>query len=169
MKIWISTIELEKMSRWAQEKEPNETGGILTGYHSSNNLEVVVAETFGPGPKAKHSPYCYKPDYRYDLACSGDVHDESHGLRSYLGDWHTHPASSPVLSWKDKRALRNISRYPYNYNPRPIMVILGGQKEDVEIAAWRVSLRTGRYLNRWLYIPQEVKLYQPNEDSASTA
>ncbi|RUO69583.1 hypothetical protein CWI78_06575 [Idiomarina ramblicola] len=51
----------------------------------------------------------------------------------YLGDWHSHPTSSPQLSWKDKRTLSRIANTPESNCINPLMVIFGSYPEPWNI------------------------------------
>src|SRR3546814_7384631 len=59
---------------------------------------------------------------------------------TYLGDWHTHPDGTDVLSRADKATLRRIARTPDARAPRPVMLIANGEPEQWRIAGFVGSL-----------------------------
>jgi integrative and conjugative element protein (TIGR02256 family) len=149
---------LNRIREEARLKTPLETGGVLAGYFSADDSEVVVTEMVGPGPKAKHGKCSFVPDYAYHRDEIGRLFDESNGLITYLGDWHTHPNGPNNLSRRDKRALRNIARFPFNYVDQPVMIVFGETCTE-EIKVW--VPRVWRILNkphwrRWDYVPLQV-------------
>ena len=47
----------------ANHHDPHETGGVLMGYWQDGSPCIVSA--VGPGPKAVHSQYGFRPDQQY--------------------------------------------------------------------------------------------------------
>ncbi len=140
-RVWLSRNVLEKITTEAEDKAPLETGGVLAGYCSADDNDVVVTEMVGPGSNAVHRRLSFRPDYEYHREEIGRIFDDSGGEITYLGDWHTHPASRSYLSWLDKRALRNIAAFPGNYMNNPIMLVLGqpeGAKDKWSPKVWRI-------------------------------
>lgn len=163
-KAWLFRDALDKIYCEAESKKPLETGGLLIGYFSADDDHVVITEIVGPGPKAKHRKRTYKPDYTFHREELCRIFHESGGTHTYLGDWHSHPNAPAYLSFLDKRALRNIARFPDNYVDRPIMLILGGNesKESTEWkpVVWRIShLTRGFFGPKWEYISLEVAIF----------
>lgn len=149
----------------ADDKAPLETGGMLIGYCSADDADVVVTDMVGPGPNAIHRKSSFVPDYAYHREEIRRIYDESRGMLTYLGDWHSHPDALPYLSADDKRALRNIAFFRENYIDRPIMLVLGsedGRNEDGWTAAvWRIAPRIRRLLwPRWEYLCLELRQYE---------
>ena len=149
----------------AESKTPLETGGLLIGYFSADDDQVVITNVVGPGPNAKHRRRTYKPDYSFHRKEISRIFHESEGLCTYLGDWHSHPNAPAYLSFLDKRALRNISRFPDNYIDRPIMLVLGNIQGDSfaewNPAVWRISPLSQFFLwFKWEYIPLEIKVFE---------
>ena len=163
-RVWISRKALNELERNAEDKEPLETGGLLVGYFSEDDDDVVITGLTGPGPKAKHGKCFFCPDYDGDRLEIGRIFAESFGKVSYLGDWHTHPTGSSYLSFLDRRALKNIAKFPHNYVDRPIMLILGKSGEERQNqwtpCAWRISPLSRRILGaRWRFASLDVKIF----------
>lgn len=159
--VWIWRNVLDLIQREAEYKSPLETGGLLIGYRSVDDDHVVVTDMVGPGPNAKHWKWTYRPDYDFHRKEISRIFDEDGGMHTYLGDWHSHPTASPYLSTLDKRALRNIARFPDNYIDRPIMLIVGrGIDGDWVPGVWRISPLLPLFpWARWEYVPLEITLF----------
>ncbi|MCC6680490.1 MAG: Mov34/MPN/PAD-1 family protein [Phycisphaeraceae bacterium] len=121
---WLNHDAVECMIAEADSKAPNETGGVLMGYFVQPNNTPVILWSGRPGPKAVHLPSYYGPDYVFDELQIADVYQKSGRQLTYIGDWHTHPATVPHLSRRDKRTLRRIATYRAARVTAPIMLIL---------------------------------------------
>lgn len=164
-KVWLLRDVLDQICYEAESKYSLETGGLLVGYISADDDDVVITDAVGPGPKAKHSRRTYIPDYLFHKEEIRRIFHGSGGLHTYLGDWHSHPNAPAYLSFLDKRALQNIARFPGNYIDRPIMLVLGGTGSDVSSewkpAVWRISPRPHLFpWYRWDYVPLEITLFE---------
>jgi len=132
--------------RWS----PSETGGMLFGYEADNG-EAVVTEIVGPGPKAKHGRFRFKPDADYQQAELEAHYMRTDGRETYLGDWHTHPKGSLAPSLLDKRTLARIACTPSSRTTKPIMVILSGTGDAWVPGAVRFQeLEEGLLFNTYL-------------------
>lgn len=138
IKIWMENNVYQEIVAEANMRAPLETGGLLVGYFSRDNSEVVVTQMVGPGAKAIHERYMFSPDEDYHRERMGEIYDEKDGGIFYLGDWHTHPLGDGYLSSRDKAALKNIARFPDNYVNNPVMVILSGDMNNWSLSAWRI-------------------------------
>ncbi|MDW7644815.1 MAG: Mov34/MPN/PAD-1 family protein [Desulfuromonadales bacterium] len=138
-RIWINNNVYQEMLDEANDKAPLETGGLLVGYFSRDNTEIVATGMVGPGLNAVHGECFFSPDEDYQREEMGRIYDEKDGQIFYLGDWHTHPSGPGILSGKDKKALRNIARFPDNYVDNPSMLVLYGNVNQWRPRAWRIS------------------------------
>ncbi|MBU1057620.1 MAG: Mov34/MPN/PAD-1 family protein [Proteobacteria bacterium] len=98
---WILSGVLDQIRNEAESKTPLETGGLLLGYWSADNNNVVITDMVGPGPLAKHRKFTYKPDYSFHQQEMKRIFNENGGMSTYLGDWHSHPIML-VLGGTDK-------------------------------------------------------------------
>jgi integrative and conjugative element protein (TIGR02256 family) len=105
---------------------PYETGGVLMGYFSQGESELVITDVIGPGPNAKHTTTAFSPDLEFQHAEIARCYQQSNRLHTYVADWHTHPDGPPALSNKDKRVLMKIARCADARLPKPAMVLLAG-------------------------------------------
>lgn len=133
---WLSEIAESFMRAEADRSYPNETGGVLIGYVADNAQPVIVA-AIGPGPNAHHSPNRFQPDHAWQCAQLEEIYNNSDGLHTYLGDWHTHPNSSPNMSWLDRRTIRAIAKHSPAMCTHPLMLIGGGSPDKWQWLAHR--------------------------------
>jgi integrative and conjugative element protein (TIGR02256 family) len=124
--VWLSAPVLEELLTLADEKFPLETGGVVIGYVSEDLSQVIVRSVVGPGPEAVHSPVAFVPDGDYHQEQVAELYTASGRTDTYLGDWHSHPHGSAVLSWRDRRTLRSIQRSREARTPKPIMLVVAG-------------------------------------------
>lgn len=123
--LWISHTAFEDLTQEANRAFPMETGGVLVGYFAENG-EPVVHAVVGPGPAAIHRRYRFTPDHAWQCGQLDVLFEQSEGLLTYVGDWHTHPDGVPEMSWLDHWTLRRIAKYPEAGTPQPLMLIGGG-------------------------------------------
>jgi len=134
---WMSRAALFSMSAQADLAFPLETGGVLLGY-LSNKKQVVVTNSIGPGPRARHARDSFDPDNAFQEQEIARLYAQSGRRWSYLGDWHTHPRSSSKLSPQDKRTLRRIGHFRPARISTPVMAILGGgPTSEWSLAIWQ--------------------------------
>lgn len=126
--IWISQQFIDEIITDIEKYAPLETGGIFFGYCADNG-DVVVTDLIDAGADAKRSGYSFEPEQEYQLAEIERLFILSNGKTTYLGDWHSHPDSSPVLSRKDEITLLKIALSTEARCPAPIMVVVGSQPE----------------------------------------
>lgn len=134
--VWIPRGAVDAMINEAYGASPNETGGVLVGYWSSDGDHVVVTAVIGPGPTAVHRRASSTPDAAYQEAEIARRYESSERRYTYIGDWHSHPDGRPLLSRQDRRTLAAIAGTPEARAPVPLMGILRGGP-PWELAIWR--------------------------------
>jgi len=115
---------------------PYETGGILLGYISKAEMDIVVVKVVGPGPNAINGLNSFLPDGEYHQEQIENEYFASDRNHTYLGDWHIHANGGSKLSSIDKKTLRKISKEPESRAPNPVMVILFGPNKG-ELTSWQ--------------------------------
>lgn len=156
---WISTVALNEMGAEAERVFPNETGGVLLGYWSRPFQEVVITNVVGPGPSAIHRRNRFVPDSTYQEKEIARHYKESRRMHTYLGDWHTHPRTSPHLSRQDRSTLRRIATYAPARSPVPLMAVLAGPS-PWKLAVWRATpLRSAQLILHLRTAPLRPKLF----------
>lgn len=133
---------------------PEETGGVLMGYWASPN-EAVVMEVTSAGPIARHRKDGYEPDVAHDHREIARIYEKSGRLNTYLGDWHTHPDSSPGMSRRDRRTLAAIAVDRGARARQPIMVIIAEADGEFQIVTWclQAEARTPGSMKTRLFDP----------------
>jgi integrative and conjugative element protein (TIGR02256 family) len=121
---WLHRPALDLLTNEADTNAPFETGGVLMGYFKQPGNIPVILLASEPGSNSIHLKRSYQPDYEYDEAFIACVYKKSNRQITYLGDWHSHPAPSDIMSRQDKRALRRISTYKPARVNQPIMLIM---------------------------------------------
>lgn len=152
--VWVTTDVLEWVEDEAGRAFPNETGGVLMGWHRPERDEFVVVHAVGPGSGSVHESHRFEPDNRHHVEAVGDVYQRSGRKVTYLGDWHTHPLGTTSLSWTDRRTLGGIASHEPSRCPEPLMFVLGGSPDvgwDAQAHAW-----VPRRLWRWQLPGSEV-------------
>lgn len=134
--LWISDKAFRNMVEEANRAYPMETGGVLVGYFAESG-ELVVFANIGPGPNAVHLKNRFMPDHTWQCEQLEGLFQKSSGTWVYLGDWHTHPDSSPKMSRLDQRTLRSIAKYKQAENPQPLMLIGGYSTPDWDWAGYQ--------------------------------
>lgn len=142
---WVSRSAIDTMFSEADRTYPCETGGVLMGYWAVPYTEVVVTRAIGPGPHASHEQFSFIPDYQFHDLEIARVYETSGQLHTYLGDWHSHPASVAYVSKLDSRTLKTIAAFGPARAPVPLMAILGAG------APWELRI--------WKYVPG--KFFRP--------
>lgn len=139
---WVRRSVFESMLSEAERCQPNETGGCLLGYWATSSEEIVITDSVGPGPAAKHAKRRFEPDHEWQASIIAAIYRKSRYLFTYLGDWHSHPYSpNSGLSWQDRRTLRKIASYAPARAPVPVMAIIaGGSPWTLRI--WYFELRS---------------------------
>jgi integrative and conjugative element protein (TIGR02256 family) len=140
---WIARIAIEAMFSEADRSYPFEIGGALIGYWAAPYTEVVITRAVGPGPRALHKRFAFAADYEFHDLEIARIYEASGRLQTYLGDWHSHPASLVYLSGLDRHTLKRIASYAPARATVPLMAILGAS------APW--EMRIWRYLRAELF------------------
>lgn len=125
--VWLAASALEAMLTEADRYAPLETGGMLLGYCSPDTdpEQLMVEAILGPGPHAAHARELFEPDARWQQAQLTEAYRSSGRITTYLGDWHTHPGSSPAASRRDRRTASRVARTRSARMPSPLILILG--------------------------------------------
>jgi len=119
---WVDKKLMASMSAESEYWCPKETGGVLMGYWS--HQDVVITDIVGPGPKAVHRRFSFTPDAKWQEKEVARIYEESGRIITYLGDWHSHPFGTSRLSFKDIVTLFRVAVHKPARAPRPIMGIL---------------------------------------------
>jgi integrative and conjugative element protein (TIGR02256 family) len=141
--VWIPDTELQRMVLEADRRFPLETGGVLTGYVRDH--QYVIERVIGPGPIAVHHACRFEPDHAWQCREIDRVFDETRGICTYLGDWHTHPAGGSQMSSLDRKTLAGIAA-SFDGALRPIMVV-GGR--NASAWSWQAHIHRASFMGRF--------------------
>lgn len=133
------------------------------GWHVPSSRDIVIAVVIGPGPAAKHEPTRFVPDGAWTDDQVAEVYASSGRLITYVGDWHSHPAGSTSLSWRDTRTLKSIAGRPAARCPQPVMLIAAGTPGDWRYVAY--ALRKQRRPAPWATQEFKPRIFTPNSES----
>lgn len=159
--VWITTNTIAACEGEANSASPDETGGVLLGWHNVERNEIVVVHALGPGPHSTHARYSYNPDGDWHDRTVDAVYQRSGRIVTYVGDWHTHPRGRPTLSRTDIHTLRRIAHNDEARCPFPLMLILANTDDDPRwiqqahlwnprrIVLWELGATTPLPLRTW--------------------
>jgi integrative and conjugative element protein (TIGR02256 family) len=162
LKVWLNKSAMQSAFAESDLAFPNETGGLLFGYRAANS-EFVIERISGPGPQAVHNRRSFIPDYAHDTELALEVHAESQGNITYLGDWHSHPNTSrSYLSRKDRLAISSVlNSNESNLDTALTMVIAGFGDGDWNYRIWIAELvKTFLIFDRLAAIPAQLELFE---------
>lgn len=128
----------------AQLFAQSETGGMLLGYRTEETGEqgeqgeqIVITDLIGAGPAAVHRRDGFIPDGAWQQERLGEKYVASGRVTTYLGDWHSHPDSSPLPSKKDRKTAKKISRHREARAQQPLMLIVGRDEDRWRLMGYR--------------------------------
>ncbi|MET3880142.1 Mov34/MPN/PAD-1 family protein [Chitinophaga sp. OAE865] len=119
-----------------------ETGGIIIGSYSLDRSCAIVSYVSGP-PKDSKSGFNWFQRGKLGLQTLLNRQWEKEEQTYYLGEWHFHPFSSPDPSFQDKLAMSKISEAAEYNCPEPILLIIGGHKNDYKLQLFVISRSEG--------------------------
>lgn len=115
-----SVVELIK-SEVKKTKNNYETGGILLGHVTENNLYINIATDAGPNVIKSRSSYIR--DDKYGQSRIDEEFIKSDGKNIYLGEWHSHPIASNTPSSIDVKSMKEISESLLYNTSKPVLLI----------------------------------------------
>lgn len=133
MKIEIQQHILHQLKILYKESLPKETGGILFGYYSAD-LEIAhVTDVYFNIVDSKKSNWSFVRGKNGFSKYAKIMWGKN---RYYLGEWHSHPESTPYMSIQDKKQMIEI-KYSKNMKcPEPILLIIGEKKSEFLISTY---------------------------------
>ncbi len=133
--VWLSRAALQTMTSDAIRWTPAETGGVILGYEAEGAIVVTSVVLGGPG--ARRDPHRFSPDAAWQVSQIAQRYVASGRTETYLGDWHTHPRGHLSLSRRDGRTAMRIASSPTARAPRPLMLLLTGDRVGWRGAVWQ--------------------------------
>jgi integrative and conjugative element protein (TIGR02256 family) len=129
----ITPLALQTMQSFAQRGPHDaEAGGVMVGRFIEGGNDVVVDLVTPPLPGDRRSRCRFHRRAKPHQAVLNREWKTSGGVRTYLGEWHTHPESFPTPSSIDIRDWRRRVRRDSFHGDTLRFVIVG----LVEVRAW---------------------------------
>jgi integrative and conjugative element protein (TIGR02256 family) len=131
---------LREMVREARDHAPQETGGMLIGYRTSElaDAEIVVTGLIGAGPEARRTRNRFEPDGPWQQEQLERIYAQSGRVTTYLGDWHSHPRGGTRLSAIDRATYQRVASDRKARAPHPLVLIIGLRRKPL-IGAYTVD------------------------------
>lgn len=99
-----------------------ETGGILIGNYSRDNITAYIKDSYSPND-SKHFKSKF---FRGTGGINNILNKKWDKNEYYLGEWHYHPNPSSKSSKIDDIQMINFSNNKKLNCPKPILLIIGG-------------------------------------------
>src|SRR5690606_18819086 len=104
----------------------NEFGGFLIGYYTEDYKHLRITDTILP-------KYFNSTKYSFERSTKGiakklGTYFEETPKKFYVGEWHTHPDSSPIPSITDISAINAIINNQNACLANPVLLIIGYSK-----------------------------------------
>lgn len=151
-RIELRTDAYEAITSATAESLPNETGGILLGYHEDDNIvvtHVLVVSRRG----APTNRYVRDDNLANDLLADFLAQRSADDPTGYVGEWHSHPAPSGPSSI-DIAAIRDTAKA--SGSPLALVVHVIGEQ-----ASFRGRIAQRRRLGRIVSAEVEVSVPAP--------
>lgn len=103
----IGPEALDLMLSHIQKPGESETGGALVGSQLIDG-SLLIMEAMPPSPRNKAGRHWLKRNLRDTQSWINRIHVESEGWKTYMGEWHTHPAPTTEPSGPDRLQLAQI-------------------------------------------------------------
>lgn len=109
---------------------PNEFGGFLVGYYSDENRQLHITNTILP-KIFKASKYYFERSTK-GIEKKLCTYYKENPKKFYVGEWHTHPDTSPIPSATDISAINAIINNQNACLANPVLLIIGYSKAQVD-------------------------------------
>ncbi len=126
--ISIPACVLEGILLLCREAFPKETGGILIGRYNDSLDVALVSRATPPPPDSVGGPTWFSRGTRGLSSLLKGLWKEK---QYYLGEWHFHPEADPAPSPTDEGQLCEISVNRNYHCATPLLLIMGGNPQDI--------------------------------------
>ena len=131
--IHISNEVLSILTRYKQDKNQNESGGIILGsVHKENH--IYISKISEPNAFDKSSRYGFERDKKAAQLIVDAEFYESNGKVIYLGEWHTHPEKNPTPSPIDIKMIKQ--QYKSNKINENFLILLIQGTESLYVVVY---------------------------------
>ena len=123
VKLEIEETIIEKMILESRAHYPKEFGGILIGRYSDDLNTAIITDIIIPAEYDNSRSHFVRGNEGIEERLNAEFNKNPSII--YLGEWHTHPNSSPNPSQIDIRTLIALSEANTVLIENPIMLIIG--------------------------------------------
>ncbi len=129
LKLFIDDDLLNKILSIAMQFYPNEFGGFLVGYYSSDQKSLTITNYILP-TKYQNGKFSFE---RSSEGIEKEFSDffNNEVRQYYVGEWHSHPNSSTDYSTTDLKAMINIADSESIRITNPVLLILNISKNKL--------------------------------------
>jgi integrative and conjugative element protein (TIGR02256 family) len=106
--------------------DQNETGGVLLGQVDHGCHVVWVNDVYGIPPDSRAAPDRLEISVRNIRGQLAQRRHESRGMVSFIGVWHSHPASRVQASARDRETMDDLVNGPHETLSQALLIIVGG-------------------------------------------
>lgn len=131
LSIQIKDALLEKMNSLSKDHFPNEYGGLLVGFYTNNNQNLVITDILLPKTFTA-SPVFFEREIG-DMKVKLEEYFMSDPSKYYVGEWHSHPNGEPFPSIRDKKAMKQICKSKNVCINKPILCIIGYSEHKYQV------------------------------------
>lgn len=111
---------------------PNETGGVLLGYHDFNVAAIVLVDALPAPSDSRAGPGYFERGAEGLLKAVQDASARTAGIVGYVGEWHSHPPGhSATPSRDDLVQLAEISLGMHDDGLPAVQLIVG--EDDIRV------------------------------------
>lgn len=142
IKLIIADDKITEMLNHISHSTSKETGGILVGHYSQDQLHAIVTKITGPPKDSLSGSHWFQRG----------VHGLKNLLNSawkykqyYLGEWHSHTLSLAVnASSRDSVQMMEIAFSSAYQCPEPILLIIAGTPNNYSVTAYLAVRKTAK-------------------------
>ena len=121
VKLIIEDELLNNLETLGINSYPNECGGFLVGYYSSDLMSLYIKDYILPKKQKCSSLFFERSSEGLKQIFCQLFSSKKH---YYIGEWHTHPDGSSMYSYTDLNAMKQIASSTNVCVENPILLIL---------------------------------------------
>lgn len=125
IKLIISQEVIDKINRYRQFSNDNESGGILLGKKELNSETYIISNITVPSIYDFSTKTSFIRDKNNAQKRINEIWESSNGIVNYIGEWHTHSEKNPIPSKTDKELVQQLYKDKTNVFRYFFMIILG--------------------------------------------
>lgn len=131
LRIEVGDVLIQNMVLLARDKYPNEYGGLLIGYYTSEGKKLIITDVLLP-ETYRSTPVFFERD-TCNLEESLQKFYSTLPAKYYVGEWHTHPNGGTLPSRRDVQGMRTIINSKDVSIDKPVLCIIGFNEQTFSI------------------------------------